>query len=50
MKSSLKELINQGASYISGCSEEILKKKPSPEKWSKKEILGHLIDSAINNL
>ncbi len=21
-----------------------------PEKWSKKEILGHLIDSAINNL
>ena len=24
--------------------------KPSPEKWSKKEILGHLVDSAINNL
>ncbi len=23
--------------------------KPSPEKWSKKEILGHLIDSAGNN-
>ena len=23
--------------------------KPSPEKWSKKEILGHLIDSAANN-
>lgn len=23
--------------------------KPSPEKWSKKEILGHLIDSATNN-
>jgi hypothetical protein len=22
----------------------------SPEKWSKKEILGHLCDSAINNL
>jgi hypothetical protein len=22
---------------------------PSPEKWSKKEILGHLIDSASNN-
>ncbi|MGL1888353.1 MAG: hypothetical protein OCD76_17690 [Reichenbachiella sp.] len=21
-----------------------------PEKWSKKEILGHLIDSALNNL
>ena len=24
--------------------------KPDPEKWSKKEILGHLVDSAINNL
>ena len=23
--------------------------KPSPKKWSKKEILGHLIDSATNN-
>ena len=23
--------------------------KPAPEKWSKKEILGHLIDSAANN-
>lgn len=24
--------------------------KPSPNKWSKKEILGHLVDSARNNL
>lgn len=23
--------------------------KPRPEKWSKKEILGHLIDSSYNN-
>ncbi len=23
--------------------------KPAPEKWSSKEILGHLIDSAANN-
>ena len=23
--------------------------KPNPSKWSKKEILGHLIDSACNN-
>ena len=23
--------------------------KPDPERWSKKEILGHLIDSASNN-
>ena len=30
-------------------SQEMLR-KPAPDKWSKKEILGHLIDSAINNL
>ena len=24
--------------------------KPNPKKWSKQEILGHLIDSALNNL
>ncbi len=30
--------------------ELILVQKPSNNKWSKKEILGHLIDSAINNL
>jgi hypothetical protein len=29
--------------------EEELREKPTPDKWSKKEILGHLIDSAANN-
>jgi hypothetical protein len=31
-------------------STETLLQKPAPGKWSKQEILGHLIDSAINNL
>lgn len=31
-------------------SESELAKKESPTKWSKKEILGHLIDSATYNL
>lgn len=30
-------------------SEELLH-KPASDKWSRQEILGHLIDSAINNL
>jgi len=30
-------------------SEELLK-RPAKGKWSKQEVLGHLIDSAINNL
>ena len=28
----------------------ILSEKPNPEKWSKKETMGHLIDSALANL
>jgi hypothetical protein len=31
-------------------SKDELLQRPSPDKWSRQEILGHLIDSAINNL
>ncbi|MFC0189991.1 DinB family protein [Fictibacillus aquaticus] len=31
-------------------SEDEASARPAPDKWSKKEILGHLCDSAINNL
>ncbi|GGB69814.1 DinB family protein [Fictibacillus barbaricus] len=31
-------------------SEIEISNRPSPNKWSKKEILGHLCDSAINNI
>ena len=31
-------------------SSEDLLKRPAPGKWSKQELLGHLVDSAINNL
>jgi hypothetical protein len=31
-------------------TEEAWSHKPSPTQWSKREILGHLIDSAQNNL
>lgn len=30
-------------------SEEQAATKPAPDKWSTKEIIGHLIDSASNN-
>ncbi|MCB0707542.1 MAG: DinB family protein, partial [Saprospiraceae bacterium] len=36
--------------YITQATEPELSSKPNPDKWSKKEILGHLIDSGINNL
>ena len=31
-------------------SDEEFSAKPLPQKWSKKEVVGHLIDSAQNNL
>jgi hypothetical protein len=34
---------------LSTIPEEEFIYKPAPHKWSKKEILGHLIDSASNN-
>lgn len=30
-------------------SEQQLLFKPAPDKWSKKELIGHLVDSAANN-
>ncbi|MBL6445948.1 DinB family protein [Fulvivirga sp. 29W222] len=50
MASKLEELLTEASNYIKSTSPSQLDTKPSPEKWSKKEILGHLIDSAINNL
>ena len=46
----LKELLKIGLEYLSQSSELEMNTRRSPEKWSKKEILGHLIDSGINNL
>ena len=46
----LEENIEQVAELFSTLSQEAILERPTPGKWSKKEILGHLIDSAINNL
>ncbi|MBV6645507.1 MAG: DinB family protein [Cyclobacteriaceae bacterium] len=46
----LQQLIQIGMEYLPHCSKEQLMHKPAPEKWSKMEILGHLIDSGIYNL
>jgi hypothetical protein len=34
---------------ISRIEDAVFSAKPRPEKWSRKEILGHLVDSAANN-
>ncbi len=47
---SLKDLIEQTLVHFNAIAEKEWSLKPTPNKWSKKEILGHLIDSAHNNL
>jgi hypothetical protein len=37
----------QIAAAVSGLSDKALRYKPSPEKWSVQEILGHLADTEI---
>ncbi|MBU1161269.1 MAG: DinB family protein [Candidatus Bathyarchaeota archaeon] len=52
----MKEVARQIRSLISKVEPQLSRMnydeagfKPDPHKWSKKEILGHLIDSAANN-
>jgi len=56
MKNPIKHTIIEFERVLDEASKQLLKyteeeagKKPAPNKWSKKEILGHLIDSAANN-
>jgi hypothetical protein len=46
----LNTIINKYRSSFQSIDEDEFNFKPSPVKWSKKEILGHLIDSAQNNI
>ena len=47
--SRLETILNETPKKLLSYSEEQASVKASPVKWSKKEILGHLIDSAANN-
>ena len=46
----LQFLLDQGEKYFTETNEDFLRKPYATGKWSRKQILGHLIDSAINNL
>ncbi|WP_433830697.1 DinB family protein [Flavobacterium anhuiense] len=43
------ELLNENVKYFPTIDQDVLEAK-KPKKWSKKEILGHLVDSAVHNL
>jgi hypothetical protein len=46
----LEKILKDYSGRIAAIPEETYLYKPQPEKWSKKEILGHLVDSAQNNI
>jgi DinB superfamily len=43
------ELLKTVPQRLVDLSDDAVAHKPAPNRWSKKEILGHLIDSAANN-
>jgi hypothetical protein len=45
----LREVIANVVPMLESLDESTIAIRPAPKKWSKKEILGHLIDSACNN-
>ncbi len=56
MKDELQKVIDRLQEHINLAPSEFLKypdgelrRKLAPDKWSKKELLGHLVDSAANN-
>lgn len=46
----LLSIVSEYAPKFLALSEAELSAKPNPTKWSKKEVVGHLIDSAQSNL
>ena len=45
----LRSIVDTVEPQLSRMSHDDMAFKPAPDEWSKKEILGHLIDSAANN-
>ena len=47
--SDLEQTLDRARPMLEAVSEQEASRRPRPEKWSKKEIVGHLLDSASNN-
>ena len=46
----LNALLLNGEQFFKAANEDFLRQPYLPGKWSRKQILGHLVDSALNNL
>ena len=49
ISSSLLKTVEDLVARFDGKDEAWASRKPAPDKWSAKEIIGHLLDSAANN-
>ncbi len=45
----INEILDKHEPLLRSLDADEMSHKPRPNKWSKKEILGHLVDSAFNN-
>lgn len=45
----LRQTIDRARPFLESMSDEISSRRSAPRKWSPREIVGHLIDSASNN-
>ncbi len=45
----LRKMVDEGGERLGDLAEEVVSKRPGAGQWSIKEILGHLVDSAVNN-
>jgi hypothetical protein len=45
----LRAAIDEGVALFTGATEERTARRPAADKWSAREVIGHLIDSACNN-
>lgn len=45
----LRQIVATVTPMLKGINDSNFSVRPRPDKWSRKEILGHLIDSACNN-
>jgi len=47
--SDFRQTVDRAAHRLRALSDDEASSRPAPGKWSRKEIIGHLIDSASNN-
>ena len=45
----LDQVLENTLPFLRSLNEEAVSQRPAPDRWTIKEVLGHLVDSAANN-